>query len=131
MWEFKSTAWPYYRILRQRYIQGFHPAGIQNCICMPLKRYFKSRFSKMNCHSINTFSSSTKGMGGGWHYQLFYIKKSFFSTAYGMATPPLVWIYTFIFMAKYSHGGYYICEVEFWIIPEIIQFMHYTPWYPV
>ena len=107
-----------------------------NCTCLPLKRYIDSWFSEMNFPRLsgeylsNTFSSSTKGIGGLWNGQVFYIKKSFFGTAYGIKTPPLVWIYTFVFMAKYVHGGYSYYNVTFGTIPEIIRFIHYTLWYP-
>ena len=62
---------------------------------------------------------------------MFYIKKSFFGTAYGIATPFLVWIYTFIFLDKYAHGGYSSYEVAFRKIPDIIKFRHYILWDPV
>ena len=110
---------------------------VSNFICLPLKRYFKSVFRKMNLPKFagdyfpNNFSFSTKGIGGQWNDQLFYINKSLFGTACGIATHPLVWIYTFNFMVKYVHGGYPANEVTFVIIPDIIQFMHYTLWYPI
>ena len=99
---------------------------LSNFICMPLKRYFKSQFSQVNCpiltleYSANTFSSSTKGIGGHCHDQVFYIKKFFFVNTYVMSKSPLVCIYTLTFLAKYVHGRYSAYEVAFETIPDII-----------
>ena len=82
-------------------------------------------------YPINNFSSYTKGIVGHCHDQVFYIHNSFFENAYGIATHPLVLIYTFIFMAKYTHGEYSAFEVSFGTIPDTIHFMHYTLWDPI
>ena len=82
-------------------------------------------------YSTNNFSSSTKGIGGHCHGQVFYRNKSFLGNAYIMATLSLVFIYTFIFLDKYAHEGYSAYEFSFGEIPDIIQSMKYKLWYPV
>ena len=81
-----------------------------NFICMPLNSYFKSWFSKTICpritgyYYINNFSYSAKGIGGHWHGQVFYKKKSFFGTSYGMTTPPTLFFTPLYFCINMQMG---------------------------
>ena len=105
---------------------------VSNFILLPLNSYIEYWFSKINLpilteeYSTIIFSYSAKGIVGHCCDQVFFGNKSFFWTAYGMSTPPFVWIDTSIFLDKSGHGSFYDYYFFFGDIPDIIQFIHYT-----
>ena len=64
-------------------------------------------------------------MGFHWNNQVFCINKSFFGATYCTETPPLVWIDTSTFLAKYEQGCSSDYDVAFGSIPDTIYSIHY------
>ena len=105
-----------------------------NFICMPLKRYFKSRFSKYEIPKTRCLLFHKwvlllhQFYMGALAWPIFLLKEvlTWYWLCYG--STPLVWIDTSTCMFKYSLGGYSDYYVAFGTIPNILKFMQYKLW---